>query len=148
MMVALIDSGIWISAIHYGGVPMAAVQAALQNDQLLTCDTLENEVVGVMHSKFRYDPYELGMQLAVLLRNATRVTLIGTLNDVCRDPKDNFLLECALLGNADVIISDDKDLLSLNPYKSTKILTPRQYLDRLHYVERPVDFPRKSPNLM
>jgi len=48
---------------------------------------------------------------------------------ICRDPKDDFILECAQTGNADLIVTGDKDLLSLKSFGSIQIVTPRQYLD-------------------
>ena len=46
----------------------------------------------------------------------------------CRHPKDNKFLELALSGNADLIITGDDDLASLNPWRGIPILTPTQYL--------------------
>jgi putative PIN family toxin of toxin-antitoxin system len=50
---------------------------------------------------------------------------------ICRDPEDNFVLECCLEAEADIIITGDKDLLEIKnlPF-STKILTPRMYLKK------------------
>jgi uncharacterized protein len=42
----------------------------------------------------------------------------------CRDPKDDKFLELAVDGNADWIITGDKDLLELSPFELTSILTP------------------------
>ena len=47
---------------------------------------------------------------------------------VCRDPKDDKYLELAVSGDADFIISGDKDLLDLHPFRETSILTPEQFL--------------------
>jgi predicted nucleic acid-binding protein len=51
----------------------------------------------------------------------------------CRDPKDDKFLELAINGEATVIISGDKDLLVLNPFRTIPILSPREFLgvDRL-----------------
>lgn len=46
----------------------------------------------------------------------------------CRDPKDNKFLELAVAGNADCIVTGDKDLLVLNPYRGTKIISPANFL--------------------
>jgi predicted nucleic acid-binding protein len=46
----------------------------------------------------------------------------------CRDPKDDKFLEIALNGHADLIISGDKDLLDLNPFRGIPILSPAGYL--------------------
>ena len=45
----------------------------------------------------------------------------------CRDPKDNKFLELAVAGNADCIVTGDKDLLVLNPYCGTKIISPANF---------------------
>nr|NQU92649.1 putative toxin-antitoxin system toxin component, PIN family [Bacteroidota bacterium] len=42
---------------------------------------------------------------------------------ICRDPKDNFLLGLADKGNADYLVSGDKDLLDIKAYKNTKIIS-------------------------
>jgi predicted nucleic acid-binding protein len=44
-----------------------------------------------------------------------------------RDPKDNFLLDLIDVSGADYLITGDKDLLSLNPFKTAKILTPADF---------------------
>jgi predicted nucleic acid-binding protein len=45
-----------------------------------------------------------------------------------RDPADNKFLECAVAGKAGVIISGDKDLLSLGRYRKIRIQSPAQFL--------------------
>lgn len=46
------------------------------------------------------------------------------INDIVKDPDDNKILECALEVKADLIISADKDLLSLKVWRDIKILHP------------------------
>jgi len=45
----------------------------------------------------------------------------------CRDEKDNFLLEVALEGKADYLITGDEDLLVLNPFHNTKIVRAKDF---------------------
>lgn len=47
--------------------------------------------------------------------------------DACRDEKDNFLLEVALEGEADYLITGDEDLLVLNPFHGIKIIRPKDF---------------------
>jgi putative PIN family toxin of toxin-antitoxin system len=47
---------------------------------------------------------------------------------VRQDPADNKFLECAVAGKANVIISGDKDLLSLGRYRKIRIQSPAQFL--------------------
>ena len=46
----------------------------------------------------------------------------------CRDPKDDKLLELAVCGRADCIVTGDADLLALNPFRGIPILTPAEFL--------------------
>ena len=49
----------------------------------------------------------------------------------CRDPDDNRVLEAALAGDASVIISDDRDLLALDPWRGVRICKPEAVLAEL-----------------
>jgi len=46
----------------------------------------------------------------------------------CRDPKDNKFLELAVAGDANCIVTGDKDLLVLNPFRGIKIISPSDFL--------------------
>ena len=83
-----------------------------------------------MHRKFFIMESEVRSRMDIFLQNSRRAFLTGTLSGICRDPKDDFILECAETGRADLIVTGDKDLLSLASYGRTEIVTPRQYLDR------------------
>ena len=48
--------------------------------------------------------------------------------NLCRDEKDNFLLNLSVDGNADYLVTGDKDLLVLKKIKKTKILTYREFI--------------------
>jgi len=46
----------------------------------------------------------------------------------CRDPTDDKFLELAVNGRADLIVSGDGDLLSLNPFRDIPIVTPAAFV--------------------
>jgi len=50
------------------------------------------------------------------------------LEGVCRDPKDEIFIACAVEGRADYIVSGDQDLLDLSKYQGIKIIRPRQFV--------------------
>jgi uncharacterized protein len=68
----------------------------------------------------------------LLLRLAPLVEIVEVVQQVhaCRDPKDDGFLEAAVNGRADVVITGDKDLLALDPFRGIAILTPAAYLAR------------------
>lgn len=47
---------------------------------------------------------------------------------ICRDPADNALLECALAGRVDYLVTGDHDLLVLDPFRGIPIVRPREFL--------------------
>lgn len=49
--------------------------------------------------------------------------------EVCKDPKDNFLLSLALDGNADFLLTGDNDLLNLTKFRKTSIISISDFLD-------------------
>jgi len=48
--------------------------------------------------------------------------------DLCRDEKDNFLLNLSVDGKADYLVTGDKDLLVLEKVNKTRILTYRELI--------------------
>ena len=50
---------------------------------------------------------------------------------ITEDSDDNKILECAVEGNADYIVSQDVHLLKLKEFNGIKILTPEEFLDVL-----------------
>jgi len=55
---------------------------------------------------------------------------------LCRDPDDDFLLEAAVSGNADYLVTGDEDLLSLKKLRQIKILKPAPFLAILEKTKR------------
>ena len=58
---------------------------------------------------------------------ATRIQVTTTIQ-ACRHPKDNKFLALAIDGHADLILSGDRDLLVLSPFRNIPIVSPMQYL--------------------
>jgi putative PIN family toxin of toxin-antitoxin system len=50
---------------------------------------------------------------------------------VCRDPEDNKVIEAALAGHANCIVTGDDDLLTLHQYESIDFIAPREFIARL-----------------
>ncbi len=51
--------------------------------------------------------------------------------EMCRDPKDNKILEAAVSGNVDMIVTSDADLLVLGKVEDIPIITTTKFLSRL-----------------
>lgn len=66
--------------------------------------------------------------LSLLIKEATLIEIDETIKE-CRDPKDDKFLELAVNGNANIVVSGDKDLQVLHPFRNIPILSPREFLD-------------------
>lgn len=57
------------------------------------------------------------------------------LEGVCRDPKDDIFIACAVEGGADYIVTGDKDPLDLSEYEGIKIVRPEEFVAVLDALE-------------
>lgn len=130
-MIVVLDSGIWISAFQFGGVPQDALDSAFSRDVIAICDQIIAEVRAVLVRKFSWKDEEVLAILKQYTSEAIHVDVTGALHGVSRDPKDDMIFECAVKSQAELIISGDLDVLSVNGYSGIVVLTARQYLDKI-----------------
>ncbi|HEU5235179.1 MAG TPA: putative toxin-antitoxin system toxin component, PIN family [Terriglobales bacterium] len=129
-MIVVLDSGIWISGFHFGGVPLQALDQAYIYDQIGFCDEIVSEISIILASKFGWTDRDIRSILRSYLVAAKHVALKGDLHNVCRDPKDDMIFECALRAGASVIISGDRDILDVRQYRGIRVITAREYVGR------------------
>src|SRR3989344_4563704 len=68
-----------------------------------------------------------------VLKNSTIVEPVEKLDIIKEDPDDNIVLECALAGNVDYIVSQDNHLLGIKEFREIKILKPEDFLKLLDF---------------
>lgn len=129
----VIDTNVLVSGLFSTtSTPAKAVEKAATKAQLVaTMETLR-ELIEKLHSG-KFDRYvRRERRDALLERVVSLVEIISVLQRIraSRDPKDDKFLEAAVNGRADVIVTGDKDLLNLNPFRGIAIVTPAAYLAR------------------
>lgn len=113
-----------------GSIPAQAVHKAIRSGDLLFSRATLMELNEVLRRpKFdRYlAPNDRDHFIHLLARLAIMVEVTHAVQ-CCRDPKDNKFLEVAINGRADALISDDGDLLELNPFRGIPILSSLEFL--------------------
>ncbi len=129
----VIDTSIWISFLI--GKTLSGLYEAIINDKIkvLFSGELFEELVEVLQRpKFeRYFSQENIVELISLLHFKTEQIQITERFKDCRDPKDNFLLDLCVSGDADYLITGDDDLLVMNPFHGVKIINYRLFRDIL-----------------
>jgi putative PIN family toxin of toxin-antitoxin system len=129
----VIDTNVLISSLFLAiSTPAQAVDKAITNAQLIaTMETLR-ELIEKLHSP-KFDRYvRRERRDALLERVASLVEIVDVLQSIraSRDPKDDKFLEAAVNGRAGVIVTGDKDLLDLDPFRGIAIVTPTAYIAR------------------
>jgi uncharacterized protein len=129
----VIDTNVLISSLFFAtSTPAQAVDKAVTNAQLVATTETLRELIGKLHSP-KFDRYvRRERRDALLERVVSLVEIITVMQRIraSRDPKDDKFLEAAVNGRAEVIVTGDKDLLDLNPFRSIAIVTPAAYLAR------------------
>jgi putative PIN family toxin of toxin-antitoxin system len=114
-----------------GGQGEAALRRIIEEtDQLVLSRPILNELLEVLGRKFARDPEELA-HVAVFLSELAVVVAPKRRLRVVKDEPDNRILECAVAGRAEVIVTGDKALLALKRYGNIRVRGLRGYLDGL-----------------
>ena len=128
----VVDSNVLISALLLPGSKPQQVleQLAVHNTALLFSDSTFTELVTRL-AKPKFDQYRTPEQLEAFLDWLSELGewVVPNLSvNACRDSDDNKFLSLALAGEADCLISGDKDLLVLHPFENIPILSPGDFL--------------------
>lgn len=128
-MRVVIDTNVFVSALHFGGV-LAAIFDLLRQGafQLYLSPPIVAEIREVLAERFAWTEDELAAFLSPILAEATFVWPSSVVS-VCDDEDDNRILECALEAHADVIVTGDKDLLRLGQFQNIPVVAPRAFLN-------------------
>lgn len=128
-MKVVFDTNILVAALVFpGGRGEAALRRIVEEqDQLVISRPILDELLGILGRKFARDAEELAhaavflSELGVLVRPRRRLRVVS-------DEPDNRILECAVAGRAQAIVTGDKALLALGEYGGVRIISLRDYL--------------------
>jgi len=126
------DTNVIISAALFEhSKPAQALNKAFDEGEVLFSKATAKELEEIFFRR-KFDPYttieERTEFLHYFFQQATKIEITRTVS-ICRDAKDNMILELAVSGQADTIITGDKDLLDLSPFEGISILAPTDFLE-------------------
>jgi putative PIN family toxin of toxin-antitoxin system len=129
----VIDTNVLISAfLKADSTPRQALIKALKSGNLLESRHTFSELsTRIYRNKFdKYTTDELRTHfLRSLASQCVWITPTQTLSDCKADPDDNRFLELAVAGQASYIVTGDRDLLDMNPYRGISIITPKEFVN-------------------
>ncbi|HVF69360.1 MAG TPA: putative toxin-antitoxin system toxin component, PIN family [Xanthomonadales bacterium] len=124
----VLDTNIIISAIGFGGKPRQILLLVLDNKvKGVTSNILLAELDEVINKKFPALEPDLERITKKIKKRFIFVHPTETMN-IQKDKDDNRVLEAAVEGKCNYIITGDKELLELAAYQKIKILTSGEFL--------------------
>jgi putative PIN family toxin of toxin-antitoxin system len=124
------DTNVLVAALVFpGGRGEAALQRILEEQDLLILSRpILDELLNVLARKFSRDAEELA-RIAVFLSEIGVVVKPRQILHVVKDEPDNRILECALAGRANAIVTGDRALLDLHEFRGVQIISLNDYLN-------------------
>ena len=137
-MKVVLDTNVWLSGIFWKGEAYRLIsrledreaEVMVNKEILLEISKILNEEA--KFQKFMEDRRQATEDLIRTVMNMSRIIISRRKLDVIKDhPSDNWILECAVLGKADYLVSYNDHIIRLKEYEGIKIITPSDMLKEL-----------------
>lgn len=129
MLRVVFDTNVLVSALLFGGNPNAVLRLAIKKQLIgLTSSALLAELEDVLLTKFHFSSNIAELILSEWRKSCVIIEPTVTFSVVRADPSDNRVLECAVAGHADAIVSGDHHLQALKTFRGIPILSPTSFL--------------------
>ena len=134
-MKIVLDTNVWLSGIFWGGEASKILEKAEKKGiQIIISEDILSEIIKILNRESKFQKYILNLRLSIedLLRTILSIsTLIETktkLDIIKTDPKDNIILEAAIEGKVEYLVSYDNHLLNMIEFRNIKIISPGEFL--------------------
>lgn len=120
-----------MSALLFGGIPGEAFDKVRSKRLvLLTSALILTELARLLKTKFQWEDADIADLIRSIGYNAELIKP-GRRVRIIKDEPDNRVLECAVEGRADFIVSGDKHLLMLKEYKSIPVVRAAELIAKM-----------------
>lgn len=132
-MRVVLDTNVLISAFLFpGGPPELVYRLALEGQiELVTSPALLGEFGRILTTKFGWarEPAEEAVRQIARIGHVMEPS--ERVREIKADPADDRVLEAALAGGAEVIVSGDRHLVRLGKWRNVRIVKPTDFLSEL-----------------
>ena len=128
-MRVVFDTNVFVSALMIpGGRANEALQRVIDGkDMLIVSKAIVDELLSVLAQKFARDREELA-RVAIFLSSLAETVDPDEELAVLSDEPDNRILECALAGSAEAVITGDRAMLALGEFRGVRIVSLAEYV--------------------
>jgi putative PIN family toxin of toxin-antitoxin system len=142
------DTNVYFSALtHPRGVPFQIwLQAVRRRFTLISSPAIIRELAEVLRDDLRWAGPDIVARLKLMVGVAEIVVPAITIGAITADDDDNRILECAVAGRADLIVSGDHHLRDLGSFRNIGIARPIDF-HRTLGRDDPARRPPPTPSL-
>lgn len=135
-MKIVIDTNVFIAAfISPRGKSSEVMERCFTLHEVVCSEFILNEFRDKMLGKFKREPSDVAEAISLLRARLIMVTPAELSKAASRDTKDDPILGTAIAGQAEQIITGDKDLLSLASFGTIRIVNPTVFFDEDQTLE-------------
>jgi len=133
MQKVVLDINVYISAILFGGKPEKIRKLSKEGKvELLISEAIIAEITEILRKKFNWENRQISQTIDEIREAATLIIPYKNISVIKEDNDDNRILECAIEGRAQYIVSgDEHHILPLKHYQGIKILSPDEFLKEI-----------------
>jgi len=126
----VIDTNVFISAFIFGGKPLEIIRLLLKGEiEVYISPFIVNEIVRIFREKFAWEESKIEEILEMIKTKTIEVYPNFRVSIISGKDDDNRILECALEGKVNYIISGDKrHILPLREFEGIKIVSVNEFL--------------------
>jgi len=126
------DTNVYVAEALLGDAAERMVQAAQNASwRIFTCPEQLDELERVLTEELEFPRRLASLSRSRILRRATLVEPGASRHTVRDDPKDNPILQAAVLAGVDYLVSNDDHLLALDPYEGLRIVSMADFYRHL-----------------
>lgn len=123
----VLDTNIYIAIALQGEFAEDIIKLITINSDItvITSKEIFSELQQKLEEKFDWLKEDIDLFITKMRKISKTVKATEKVNIIDRDPEDNKILECALAGEADLIITSDQDLIKLKKFRGIGIIHPK-----------------------
>jgi len=125
----VLDTNVVFAAFAARGLCESLFELCLEQHVLITSDFLFGELETKLAQKLKLPMETIREILSLYQSQGEHVVPSPVDASACRDTDDLAVLGTCMSGSADYLITGDKDLLTLDRYEATRIVSPRDFYE-------------------
>jgi putative PIN family toxin of toxin-antitoxin system len=118
------DTNVLIAAFVSRGVCNELLEHCHRSHHVVSSDFILGEFEDKLRGKFKVPEYKAAAATALIRSSVEMIAPAPLPVPICRDLNDDWILATARTGKCDCIVTGDKDLLVLDPFRGIRILAP------------------------